>query len=240
MSWDRPVVESGARRVSRPAHIADHLYEQIMSGGFRPGALLPGQRELASQFDVSMATVRSAIGSLAAAGLIEVLPGKGSIVRSVGTGTPQFEAWLGTADSAQEMLDLLEARLVIERHHIEKATATAGPADLDRLRRACDDLAAAADDPVAFEVADYAFHLMLAEVADNSVTVRVLRAISEPMRRTLRLTNHGYIAQNGDLASSVAPHREMVEFIATGDVQAAVGKLEGMIERSQATVRLTL
>lgn len=234
------MVNDAPRRVSRPAHIADSLYNSILDGTLKPGTLLPGQRELAAEFDASMASVRSAIGSLAAAGLIEVIPGKGSIVRSVGTSKPQFDAWLGTAESAQEMLDLLDARLVVERYHIEQAAAHIDDAGAARLRQSCDDLAAAAEDPIKFEDADYAFHLTLAEVAGNSVTIRVLRAINEPMRRTLRLTNHGYIERNGDLSHSVGPHREMVENIIAGDVDAAVAQLQGMINRSRATVQSRL
>jgi DNA-binding FadR family transcriptional regulator len=208
-----------------------------MGGRLRPGTLLPGQRELAVQFDASMASVRSAVGSLAAAGLIEVIPGKGSIVRSVATSKPQFESWLGAADSVEEMLDLLDARHVIEKHHIEKAAAGIDAHAQERLLAACDAMALVSQDPEAFEVADYAFHLALAEVAGNTVTLKVLQAINGPMRKTLRLTNHGYIVKNGGLARSVVPHREMVELIVAGDAAGAVARLDGMIERSKATVR---
>jgi DNA-binding FadR family transcriptional regulator len=60
--------------------ITDRLAGMIVSGLLRAGDALPGERELATQLDVSRETVRGAIQALAARGLIEVAQGARSRV----------------------------------------------------------------------------------------------------------------------------------------------------------------
>ena len=54
----------------------------IADEGFGPGDVLPSQRDLALQLGVSRASLREALSSLSALGLISVQPGKGVFVQS--------------------------------------------------------------------------------------------------------------------------------------------------------------
>jgi len=56
------------------------LREKIENGTWKPGMLLPSERELCQMFSVSRGPVRQALGNLAAAGLIYAVQGKGVIV----------------------------------------------------------------------------------------------------------------------------------------------------------------
>lgn len=69
----------------RPAYrrIADHLREMILDGTLPPGSLLPSETALMSEFGVSHATARQAIGVLKAEGRIDTHHGRGSFVRDV-------------------------------------------------------------------------------------------------------------------------------------------------------------
>jgi GntR family transcriptional regulator len=75
----------------RPAHdkpedakktkeVADELRTLILSGEWRPGHVLPSQRELESKYRVSTVTVRNAVSLLAEEGLIEKSQGRRSLV----------------------------------------------------------------------------------------------------------------------------------------------------------------
>src|SRR5215212_8841337 len=57
------------------ASIADQIRKAIVGGRLREGARLSPERELAEQFGVSRVTVRDALRSLEAAGLVEVRVG---------------------------------------------------------------------------------------------------------------------------------------------------------------------
>ena len=60
--------------------IARCLKDRIRSGAYIPGQKLPSEAELCREFSASRLSVRSAIGQLAAQGLIRTHQGKGSFV----------------------------------------------------------------------------------------------------------------------------------------------------------------
>jgi GntR family transcriptional regulator len=66
------------------AQIEERLAERIDSGRLVPGERLPPERELADWLGVSRMTVRQALGSLAARGLVERGVGRGTFVRAPG------------------------------------------------------------------------------------------------------------------------------------------------------------
>ncbi|WP_031160007.1 GntR family transcriptional regulator [Streptomyces durhamensis] len=66
---------------SRHHGIADDLRHQITTGRIKPGERLPSESELAGQYKVSTATLRSALAVLQREGLVEKIHGKGNFVR---------------------------------------------------------------------------------------------------------------------------------------------------------------
>lgn len=57
------------------------LLEEIESGAFKPGDAVPAERELIERYNVSRATVREAVSSLTAAGVLHRRHGLGTFVR---------------------------------------------------------------------------------------------------------------------------------------------------------------
>ena len=72
----------GVKRTARYREIADHLRTQILDGTYPAGQPLPSEEQLARSFGVSRPTVRQGISELRAAGLVEVIMGRGMFVRS--------------------------------------------------------------------------------------------------------------------------------------------------------------
>ena len=60
--------------------IADIILEKIKSGEWAPGYMLPSEKELCQQFEVSRPTVRSALSMLVYQGYVIRIKGKGSFV----------------------------------------------------------------------------------------------------------------------------------------------------------------
>ncbi len=85
MAEDRP-----AQPESRPAagtpreplhrRLEQALRHEIGAGALGVGARLPSEPELSRRYGISRATVRQAVGSLAAAGLVRRVPGRGTFV----------------------------------------------------------------------------------------------------------------------------------------------------------------
>ncbi|WP_329250415.1 GntR family transcriptional regulator [Actinoallomurus sp. NBC_01490] len=69
-----------ADKTPRYRRIAAQLIAAIEAGEYPPGSQLPGEAQLAEQFQASRNTIRSALGELDGRGLIEVVHGKGRVV----------------------------------------------------------------------------------------------------------------------------------------------------------------
>jgi DNA-binding GntR family transcriptional regulator len=60
--------------------VADEIEARIKRGQLAPGDKLPGERDLAAEFEVSYPTARRAAEVLRERGLIETVHGKGTFV----------------------------------------------------------------------------------------------------------------------------------------------------------------
>lgn len=60
--------------------VADHLQARIEAGEIRPGARLPGERDLAAEYGVALGTARRAVEELRRRGLVVTLPAKGTFI----------------------------------------------------------------------------------------------------------------------------------------------------------------
>ncbi len=64
------------------AQVADALRNEIEQGVLQPGAKLPTHQQLVSQYNVSLGTVKRALGELQGAGLVISRQGQGAFVRT--------------------------------------------------------------------------------------------------------------------------------------------------------------
>jgi GntR family transcriptional regulator, transcriptional repressor for pyruvate dehydrogenase complex len=125
------------RKVKIVDEIIESLRQDIVTGRIPDGERLPSEKELSEQFGVSQPTVREAVRALETMGLIEVLHGTGTFVRS--QGDYALAAALQTLLQLQQVgiMDVLAIRQVLGRYSIEQAAINATQADLDSISAAC-------------------------------------------------------------------------------------------------------
>jgi GntR family transcriptional regulator len=80
---------SGDARLPRYQLLRDHLLAQIANNRWRPGEAIATEAALASEFDMSIGTVRKAVDALVAEGVLERQQGRGTFIRR-----PQFHSSL--------------------------------------------------------------------------------------------------------------------------------------------------
>src|SRR5256886_15903370 len=97
------------KRTQRSEEVRLQIERAIRAGDFAPGDRLPSERELVETFGVSRVSVREAIRSLEALGLVRVFQGRGAFVsdRRSGLGEP-LARWLDL--HRHEVLELLAGR----------------------------------------------------------------------------------------------------------------------------------
>ena len=71
-----------SRQTTRGVDIVARLEEDILGGHFQPGDRL-AEAALAERFGVSRTPIREALRQLSAAGLVEMRPRRGAVVRSL-------------------------------------------------------------------------------------------------------------------------------------------------------------
>src|SRR5579872_7230066 len=123
-----------------PLTIAESLRERIANGEFGAGERLPGHRELAQSYSVSVGSVREAISMLISAGLVEARASRGTFVASTRPGTVGEEPL-----ERKEAEELIEAREVLELCLAAMAAERASAEQIARLRQRVERLARAAD-----------------------------------------------------------------------------------------------
>lgn len=60
--------------------VAEHIVARIEAGELTPGARLPGERDLADEYRVSLQTARRAVAELRDRGLARTVPVKGTFI----------------------------------------------------------------------------------------------------------------------------------------------------------------
>lgn len=207
-----PMLNAGER-------IADRLVTAIALGQFIVGQKLPPERELAAAMQVSRGVVREALQRLAASGYIEIHRGRhgGAIVIqdwSVDAPTMVRRTLVPGWDRLEELLD---ARSIIEAQIARTAALRRTDQDVEEIRRAAADYAAAENDRESSGRADYAFHLSIARAAHNPV----LEAMSIRLRQEVNL-GFGIEPFSPTIRTrALLQHPELAEAVIAGESELA-------------------
>jgi len=131
-----------AERAAKPAwvQIEEQLADRIDSGRIAPGERLPAERDLALALGVSRMTVRQALASLAARGLVERGVGRGTFARKAAPVVHDLARVTGfTEDVERQGLEagsrILTAAEQRAPAHVADALALAAGARVIRLER---------------------------------------------------------------------------------------------------------
>lgn len=161
-----------------PTQIAQRLLQRIISGEFAPGTLIPSERELQAEYQVSRAVVREAIKLLASRKLISTNRGQGAVVASSVTEPVMDALLLAFYQSQIRTEDIYGVRALLEP---QGAALAARRATLPQIRRLGElakqfesvtmlgDEAAIAEDLQVWGKIDREFHQLIAEASQNAV-----------------------------------------------------------------------
>ncbi|MCO1655468.1 GntR family transcriptional regulator [Pseudonocardia humida] len=112
-------------RTSLARRLAEDVRSRIMSGEYAPGERLPSEAELVRHYEVSRVTVRTALRTLEAQGLVDVRHGSGSFVSDFGAG---IRAGLQELRSISDTIREMGHEPRMERHARQRRPATPGEA----------------------------------------------------------------------------------------------------------------
>ncbi len=151
--------------------VYEKLKEIILSGKFKEGDYLPPQPEIAQKLGISRSALRGAVLLLREMGIVEVTPGKGTILKSVKFPADGKSVLRGIHDYKDQILELLELRRGIEIEAAGLAAERATDQQIAKLREAYKCLEMNTRNNDNGTEADLNFHLVLVEISGKKIII---------------------------------------------------------------------
>jgi GntR family transcriptional repressor for pyruvate dehydrogenase complex len=215
-----------AQKVTLIESVTGQLLHLIREGHLKPGDSLPSERELMERLQVGRSSVREALRSLATMHMIEILPGKGAFVRAPVTEDLLPNEALSLLIQREDMIEIIEAREVLEIELAAMAAERATPDDLSEIEVILVEMEAAVLDVERSLSLNARFHLAIAEAAHNQVLLRMLQSVKDFLQDKLRELSAG-----GDrMLHSSADHRYIYECVRSGDRACAAAAMRRHLE----------
>ncbi len=171
--------------------IARQIRSAIVNGTMKLGDRLPAERDMAEQFQASRVSVREAIKSLEAAGLLTIKRGSGVFVAEISS-KPMTDSLSSILKIQKTSVDeLMEARIIIEPSIVRLATERITPEDFQELDRNIEETARIIKSNAPASSINIEFHSLLARATHNLV-------IALTMENMFNVTKEWFSERGGD------------------------------------------
>jgi len=178
--------------------------------------------------------VREALRVLAAKGLVDARPKRGTFVRPRSEWSlldPDLLRWQYDHPGSEFLGNLAEVRGIVEPAGARLAAQRRTEADLDVLRTALAAMSAPDASPAEVVTADLLFHRALLGCAHNELLQR-MELVIETGLEARDLLVHGA----GAWAESATAHAAVFEAVAAGDADAAETAVRTLLDQAQRDV----
>lgn len=200
------------------ARIEQQVTALVNTKQLKPGDRLPPERELSTLLGVSRPSLREAVRSLQAQGMLQVRHGQGVYVvapmvdRTLRSRLEEHEHTLSDLFAMRELLEVPATGWTAERR--DQAFVSIAEQALDEVN------AAASRDPVDFQELgrlDARFHVLIVEAAGNRFLQQTVGVLQDLIASGMQTT----LDAPGRLERSRADHERILEAIRAGDPVAA-------------------
>lgn len=166
-------------RTDLSTYLVQQIIALIHGASLKPGDRLPSTKVLAERFSVATPTLREALRRLQAGGVVDIRHGSGVYVRN------ERERFVlanphHAGLEADVILNLLDARLLIEPHLAELAAHHATKAEIVNMERHLDDAESyLADRDLELHEVNMRFHASIASASGNQVLCQIIESLIE-------------------------------------------------------------
>ena len=200
--------------------VAEQIEKRILNGELRSGDRLPTERDLAEQFHVSRTAVREAMKILAQKGLVDMRPGRGTIVIDGSHAAMQdsiglvMRLRLGEVGGSD---NLVEVRGILEPEIAALAAVRATEKEIAAMREAISAMDENLHNADAYIAADNRFHEALAQATQNALIIILIQSIvnllSEQRKQVFQVEGG---PQRGQIH-----HKRILEYVIRREPEAA-------------------
>lgn len=169
-----------------PEEIVKQIQTLILEDELSIGSELPSERELALQLGVSRNILREAMSQLKQKGLLETKPGSGTTIVSPKIELIQDSLNFLVKFNEHSLIELVEARLLIEVELAGRAAKKADTECIKFLMSCCDTMKQKKKDTAAYIDADIQFHESIAQASGNDVLRMLLESMHFAMYQNIQ------------------------------------------------------
>lgn len=171
------------------AGVVEELRGRILSGALRPGMSLPPERELASELDVSRATLREGLSVLSQMGLLTISRGRagGAVVTAPPATTVSASIALLFQTRVITSRQLAEFRRALEVEAAQLACARRSDRDLAHMAAALDAYMSCGSDARAQTIHGWEFHHAVARASGNPLLAETMSSLNEAYTEVFEL-----------------------------------------------------
>lgn len=213
------------KRETLAEQAAEELAEIIQRRGMMPGDVLPSQGDLADQFGVSRTVIREAIQALVGRGLVEVVNGKGAVIRPLHN--EALSAFFQHSLLAKQpaILELMEVRRGLEVQSAMLAAQRRTDAQLAEMQTLVTEMEACLNEAERYAELDLKLHLAIANASHNTMLLHMIESIRESSKIAIRV---GLLRQTNDRDRQriQTEHASLVEAIGQHNILAAQHAME--------------
>jgi GntR family transcriptional repressor for pyruvate dehydrogenase complex len=216
--------------------IAEQIEKRILSGELRSGDRLPTERELSEQFHASRTAVREAMKTLAQRGLVDMRPGRGTIVID-GTSRAMRNSLdlMMRVGQAGSSANLVEVREIIEPEIAALAAARATDAEIAAMSEAVTVMDANLHEANAFIAADNDFHRALAKGTQNILILTLVDSIVDMLSEQRKQI----FSVSGGPERGQVHHKRILDCVVRRDAEAAREAMRAHLQQVRDDVKTT-
>lgn len=183
----------GQPEVSLKEQAYQLIKHRIITCSFQPGEGL-NEASVAAMLNLGRTPINQAFDRLRLEGLVDVLPRKGIVVRSIGL---------------EEVIQISEVRILNEAYSVRLAAERASAVEIAEMGEVLTELVRPDNDLERFVMLDRDFHQRIAKAAKNDVLADILLNLNERSLRMWSLT----LSDDEHLASVNTDHRDIFRAI---------------------------
>jgi GntR family transcriptional repressor for pyruvate dehydrogenase complex len=212
--------------------ITEQIKSLINNGELKPGDALPPERELVKVFNVSRASLREALNTLAGMGFLEVSQKHRTIVKSLAAGSITEPIHRILKEDMQTVFELIEVRKAIESWSAYHAARRATVDDITRLEKCVESMRIKIEQGISVVEDDANFHLAISEATHNKIQTHLMFSIYDILKESL-----GKYLESIKMSDIFDQHCEVVEAIIKRDPDLAEVRMREHLDYVESSVK---
>lgn len=237
--WDSDAAEHPFIKL-QVKEIAGALFSRMVSGQYAFGTRIPAERELASEFNESRATIRQVLDFLEVYGLVTRRAGSGTFVtyrkprKQPGNETREVSAFnIGAIAESTSPFEMNVAESILAPEMVRLATIYMSTRNLTELGTIMSAIETVVTDATEFARLENGFMMAIAEGTHNSLIVAMYRILHDVRRQTQLAGSMNRTLTPARIRESQRRLRSLYGALERRDVESAVEFIRLHIASSQ-------